>query len=108
MNKRHNLYLDQQVSDALNALAKAKGNKSRIVNDALRDWLDRRATKEIDDLLKPRLDRMSREIAGARRDIDVVLESLALFIRYQLTATAPLPEADAAGRAVGRDRFEAL
>ncbi|WP_068082252.1 CopG family transcriptional regulator [Novosphingobium rosa] len=109
MNNRHNLYLDQQVSDALNALAKgAKGNKSRIVNDALRDWLDRRATKEIDDLLKPRLDRMSREIAGARRDIDVVLESLALFIRYQLTATAPLPEADAAGRAVGRDRFEAF
>jgi hypothetical protein len=51
---------------------------------------------------------MSREIAGARRDIDVVLESLALFIRYQLTATAPLPEADAAGRAVGRDRFEAF
>ncbi len=109
MNNRHNLYLDHQVSDALNALAKgAKGNKSRIVNDALRDWLDRRATKEIDDLLKPRLDRMSREIAGARRDIDVVLESLALFIRYQLTATAPLPEADAAGRAVGRDRFEAF
>jgi metal-responsive CopG/Arc/MetJ family transcriptional regulator len=54
MNNRHNLYLDQQVSDALNALARgAKGNKSRIVNDALRDWLDRRATKEIDDLSSP-------------------------------------------------------
>lgn len=109
MIQRHNLYLDQQVSDALNALAKGEGgNKSKIVNDALRDWFGRRATKEIDDLLKPRLDRMSREIAGARRDIDVVLESLALFIRYQLTVTAPLPEADAAGRAVGRDRFEAF
>ncbi|WP_241126958.1 CopG family transcriptional regulator [Novosphingobium terrae] len=109
MIQRHNLYLDQQVSDALNALAKGEGgNKSKIVNDALRDWLGRRATKEIDDLLKPRLDRMSREIAGARRDIDVVLESLALFIRYQLTVTSPLPEADAAGRAIGRDRFEAF
>jgi len=109
MSNRHNLYLDQQVSDALNSLAKGPGgNKSKIVNDALRDWLGRRATKEIDDLLKPRLDRMSREIAGARRDIDVVMESLALFIRYQLTVTAPLPEADAAGRAIGRDRFEAF
>jgi hypothetical protein len=31
---------------------------------------------------------------------------LALFIRYQLTVTAPLPEADAAAIAVGNDRFE--
>jgi hypothetical protein len=51
---------------------------------------------------------MSRDLAGARRDIEVLLESLALFVRYQLTVTAPLPEADLAGRAIGRDRFEAF
>src|SRR3546814_8779303 len=28
------------------------GNKSRIVNEALGSWLRRRATKEVDDLLK--------------------------------------------------------
>lgn len=106
---RHNLYFDREVSEAMKAIAAGPGgNMSRLVNDALRDWLARKATREIDDLLKPRLDRMSREIAGARRDIDVLLESLALFIRYQLTVTAPLPEADLAGRAVGRDRFEAF
>ena len=37
-----------------------------------------------------------------------MLESLALFVRYQLTVTAPLPEADQAARAVGRDRFQAF
>ena len=40
--------------------------------------------------------------------IEVVLESLSLFVRYQLTVTAPLPDADSAARAVGRERFEAF
>ena len=82
------------------------GNKSRLVNDALADWLSRRGAKEIDDLLKLRLDRITREIEHARRDIEVLLESLSLFVRYQLMVTAPLPDADAAAVAIGRDRFE--
>ncbi len=107
MKVRQNLYIDREIADALDALArKPGGNKSRIVNDALATWLARRASKEVDDLLKPRLDRISRDVALARRDIDVVLESLALFVRYQLTATAPLPEADAAALAVGSERFQ--
>ena len=39
------------------------------------------------------------------RIITVLLSSLALFVRYQLTVTAPLPEADKAAQAVGRERF---
>jgi len=106
---RQNLYLDREVSKALEVLAAAPGgNKSHLVNDAVKAWLARQGTREIDDLLKLRLDRMSRELASARRDIEVLLESLALFVRYQLTVTAPLPEADLAGRAIGRDRFEAF
>ena len=57
-------------------------------------------------MAKVRLDRLSREMSACRRDIEVVLEGLALFIRYQLTVTAPLPEADAAALAIGNDRFE--
>ena len=78
------------------------------MNDALAAYLARKGSKEVDDLLKGRLDRISREIGLARRDIDVLLESLSLFVRYQLTVTAPLPEADSAARAVGRERFEAF
>lgn len=107
MKVRQNLYIDRELSDALEALAAGTaGNKSRLVNDALADWLSRRGTKQVDDLLKLRLDRISREIGHARRDIDVLLESLSLFVRYQLMVTAPLPDADAAAIAVGRDRFE--
>ena len=109
MKIRQNLYIDREIGDALEALAAGnRGNKSRLVNDALKDWLARRGTKEVDDLLKVRLDRLSRELDGARRDIDVLLESLSLFVRYQLMVTAPLPETDAAGRAIGRDRFESF
>lgn len=107
MKVRQNLYIDRALSNALESLAAGTaGNKSRLVNDALADWLARRGTQQIDDLLKLRLDRISREIEHARRDIEVLLESLSLFVRYQLMVTAPLPDADAAAAAVGRDRFE--
>lgn len=107
MKVRQNLYLDRKVTDALEALAAGPGgNKSRIVNDALSAWLARRASSQLDDVLKLRLDRMSRDQARIARDLDVLLESFALFVRYQLLVTAPLPEADTAALAIGRDRFE--
>ena len=107
MKIRQNLYIDRDLSEALTALASGRGgNKSRLVNAALQDWLARRGTKEIDNLFKIRLDRISRELAGIRRDMEVLLESFALFVRYQLMVTAPLPDADAAAVAVGRERFE--
>lgn len=109
MKFRQNLYLDRHLTDALDALAAKPGaTKSGIVGDALAAYLARRGSKEVDDILKTRLDRMSRDIARVARDVEVLLESLSLFIRYQLTVTAPLPEADRAGRAVGRERFEAF
>ena len=109
MKVRQNLYIDREIADALEALAAGPGgNKSRLVNDALAAWLARRATKEIDDLFKGRLDRMSRELATIRRDGEVLRESLSLFVRYQLTVTAPLPDGDKVALAIGRDRFEAF
>src|SRR3546814_8927539 len=77
MKVRQNLYIDSDLSDALDGLViRRGGNKSRIVNEALRDWLARRASKQVDDLLKVRLDRISREVAAGRRDMEVVLEAL--------------------------------
>lgn len=107
MKVRQNLYIDRELAEALEALAAGEtGNKSRLVNDALRDWLERRGAKEIDTLLKRRLDGLGREIGHARRDIEVLLESLSLFVRYQLMVTAPVPEGDTAALAIGRERFD--
>lgn len=109
MKVRQNLYLDREIGKALDALAAGEqGNKSRLVNDALADWLERRASRKLDDQFKVRLDRLTRETSLVRRDLEVLLESLSQFILYQLTVTAPLAEADAAGRAIGRDRFDSF
>jgi len=109
MKVRQNLYIERDISKALDALAAgAHGNKSRLVNDALADWLERRGSRKLDDQLKVRLDRMTRELGLVRRDLEVLIESLSHFILHQLTVTAPLADADAAGRAVGRDRFDAF
>ena len=80
-------------------------SKSAIISDALREYLNRRATREVDDLLKHRLDRISNQLGRIERDATVLLETLSLFVRYQLTVTAPLPEADKAAQAIGRERF---
>jgi len=110
MKPRHHLYLDDALSEQLEALAaKPGGSKSAIVADALRAWLARRAANEIDDLLRVRLDRISGQLNRIERDQRIVMESLGLFVRYQLTVTPPLPESDqAAARAIGQDRFQAF
>jgi len=106
MKPRHHLYLDNELTAQLERLGSKPGmSKSAIVADALRAYLNRRATREVDDLLKARLDRISTQLGRIERDSHVLLETLSLFVRYQLTVTAPLPDADKAAQAVGRERF---
>lgn len=110
MKPRHHVYLDAELSEKLDALAATPGSsKSAIVADALRAYLTRQGARELDDLLKVRLGRLGDQLGRIERNLDVVLESLALFVRYQLAVTPPLPEADQkAARAVGHDRFQAF
>lgn len=110
MKPRHHLYLDDELTAKLEALAAKPGtSKSAIVADALRAYLARRGARELDDLLKVRLDRVTTQLGRMERDVQILLESLALFIRYEFTVTAPLPEADeAAARAVAQDRYQAF
>ena len=106
---RHQLFLAADLSEKLEALAAKPGtSKSAILADAVAAWLNRRGSHELDDRFGLRLNRLSAQLNRIERDQQVLLESLALFVRYQLTVTAPLPEADQAARAVGRDRFQAF
>ena len=110
MKPRHHLYLDDALTAQLEALALKPGSsKSAIVADALRGYLARRGAKELDDLLKVRLDRITSQMGRMERDLQILLETLALFIRYEFTVTPPLPEVDqAAARAVAQDRYQAF
>lgn len=106
---RHQLFLTKDVSARLEQLAAKPGaSKSAILSDALTAWLDRQGRSELENAFGLRLDRLTRAIGRVERDGQIILESLALFIRYELTINAPLPEGDHVARAIGTDRFNAF
>ena len=54
-----------------------------------------------------RLDRLTRQFERLERDQNIEIETLALFIRYFLTVSTPVPEAHQdAARSLGKARFE--
>jgi hypothetical protein len=110
MKPRHHIYLDDALTADLDRLARKPGaSKSGIVAVALRAYLARGAASEVDAVLKVRLDRFSRAQGRAERNQEILLETLALYVRWQLTVTAPLPESQqAAARAAGEARFQSF
>ena len=106
---RHQLFLPRPLSDRLEALATRPGvAKSAILVDALTAWLNRRGASDLEDRFAIRLDRLTQAIGRVDRDTYLLLETLALFIRFELAIQTPLAENDQAGRALGAKRFEAF
>jgi hypothetical protein len=106
---RHQFLLSEPLSAKLDALAAKPGaSKSAIIADAVEAWLTRRAAHELEERFSVRLDRMTTALGRIERDGHVLLETLATFVRYELAINAPLADNDAAGRALGRDRFNAF
>jgi hypothetical protein len=108
MKPKLSVYLSDHVAERLALAAKRPGaNKSTIVDTALDRFLNPERDPTGDAALIRRLDRMSRQLGSLDRDHAIMAETLALFVRYYLTITPPLPigEQDAA-RALGRERFE--
>jgi hypothetical protein len=76
------------------------------VNDALKAFFAKGAASEIDAVLRVRLDKVARHLARLERDQQVLLECVALFIRFELTVTVPVPDIDQpAAKALGNERF---
>jgi predicted transcriptional regulator len=106
---RHQLFLPKPLSDRLEALAAKPGaSKSAILTDAVTAWLNRRGASELEDRFAIRLDRLTQAIGRTASDTHVILETLALFVRFELAIQTPLAENDHAGRALGAKRFEAF
>ena len=107
MKPRINIYLDDHTAAQLSmAASRPGGNKSRIVNEAIDRFLNPEKYDNNRALVR-RLDRMSAAMDRIDRNQSIGIETLALFIRYFLTITPPLPEEDqATAHALGRERFE--
>ena len=105
---RLNLFIQPEHAKRLDELAAKKGvSKSSIVAAALASWLSPDAADQREAAIAKRLDRLSRHAERLERDQNIQIETLALFIRYFLTVSTPVPEAHQdAARAQGKARFE--
>jgi hypothetical protein len=109
MKKEHlSVYLDAEVMAQLIELAGQKNRpKSLIAEAAITSFLTPDDSDRREAALVRRLDLLTRQGERLERDLSIAAEAIALFIRFWLTVTPPLPEsAQAAAHAKGRERFE--
>lgn len=104
---RLNLFIEPEHARRLDQLAAMKGvSKSSIVAVALASWLAPEAGDQRGVAVTKRLDRLSRQFERLERDQMILIEALALYVRYFLTVSTPIPEAhQEAARAQGRARY---
>jgi hypothetical protein len=104
---RLNLFIEHEHAQRLEALATMKGlSKSAIIAAALAAFLAPESGDQREAIIAKRLDRLSRQFDKLERDQNILIETLALYVRYYLTVSIPVPEAQqAAARAQGRARF---
>jgi hypothetical protein len=105
---RLNLFIEPEHARQLDALATMKGlSKSSIIAAALASFLSPDSDDQREAAIAKRLDRLSRQFDKLERDQNILIETLALYVRYFLTVSTPVPEAhQEAARAQGRARFE--
>lgn len=105
---RINVHITREIWKRLDEMAKRPGvSKAAIVDAALAAFLSPEADDRRDAAIIRRLDRMDRRIDRVERDLTVTAETLALYVRYYLTVTPPLPDQDReAAQALGRERFD--
>jgi hypothetical protein len=105
---RLNIFIEPDHAKRLDELAAMKGlSKSSIIAAALASFLSPDGGDQREAALAKRLDRLSRQFDKLERDQNILIETLALYVRYFLTVSTPVPEAhQEAARAQGRVRFK--
>src|SRR3954467_5922636 len=102
------VYLDPEVMAQVSELANQKNQpKSVIAEAAIGSFLTTDDSDRREAALVRRLDLLTRQCERLERNLSITVETIALFIKFWLTVTPPLPEnAQAAAQAKGRERFE--
>jgi hypothetical protein len=108
--KKYTLYLPVPLARRLDQVARDRhGAKSALVEEAVRASLEPQQHAGIEEGLARRLSEINRTLAALARDQLVATETLALFVRYFLTATPPVPDSEQeSARLTGRKRYEVL
>jgi predicted transcriptional regulator len=108
MRTKHTFRLPPDLAGKLADYANRKRvPQALVVEAALASHLSPDGTDRLEAALARRLDRMTRQIERLERHVTISNEAVALFIRFWLTSTPPLPDtAQAAAQAKGRERYE--
>ncbi len=104
---RLNIFIEPEHAKRLDQVAAHKGvSKSAVIAAALASFLSPDGEDQREAAIAKRLDRLSRQFDRLERDQNVLIETVALYIRYFLTVSIPVPEGQQeAARAQGRARF---
>jgi len=108
MRNRMNVYFPPEMLQQIADLADRKRlSRSAIVEAAVASFLSPDGSDKMEAAFTRRLDRLSRQVQRLERDVGISAETLALFIRFWLTITPPLPDdAQSSAQIKGRERFE--
>lgn len=108
MKARMNVYFESVLLQRVEELAARKGlTKSNIIEAAVASFLSPDAEDRREAAFARRLDRLTRQMERLERDTMISAEALALFVRFWLTVTPPLPDnAQAAAKAKGTERYQ--
>jgi hypothetical protein len=83
--------------------------KTEVVEAALASLLSPDHEERIEAVLTRRLDRMTRLLDRLLWHVDLSNETMALFVRFWLTSTPPLPDAGSkAAQATGAKRYQSF
>jgi hypothetical protein len=104
---RLNIFIEPGHAKRLDQVAAHKGvSKSAVVAAALASFLSPDGEDQREAAIAKRLDRLSRQFDRLERDQNVLIETTALYVRYFLTVSIPVPEGQQeAARAQGRARY---
>lgn len=108
MKPRLNVHVAYDLFEKVELFAKRPGvTKAAVVEAALLGFFSKEFDDQRDGALIRRLDRLTRQYDRLDRNLTITTETLALFIRFFLTVTPPLPNTDQdAARALGKERFD--
>ncbi|MBX9588828.1 MAG: CopG family transcriptional regulator [Hyphomonadaceae bacterium] len=106
--KRYALYISRALASKFDLVAeKRHGSKSAMLEEALRLSLEPEKVPGVEEVLVRRLDELHKVVGIVNRDVAIVTETLALFVRYFLMITPPLPQSEQEpARLLGRERFQ--
>ena len=108
MRTKHTFRLPPNLALKLADYALRKGvPQAFIVEAALASFLSPDGSERLEGALGRRLDRLNRQVERLERRVTISNEAMALFVRFWLTATPPLPDSAQPGaQAKGRERYE--